>query len=56
MALRMLTTNTGKIFLEDHDFYVQSDTLLLAEVFKSFYRKCFDMYELDPVHLFQQQN
>ena len=30
--------------------YVQSDTLLLADVCKSFRSKCIEIYELDPVH------
>ena len=33
-----------------HDFYVQSDTLLLADVFINFRKVCFDIYELDPAH------
>ena len=32
------------------DLYVQSDTLLLADVFENFRDKCIDMYELDPAH------
>ena len=31
---------------EYHDLYVQSDTLLLADVFE----KCLEVYELDPAH------
>ena len=33
-----------------HDLYVQSDTLLLADVFFNFRKICFDTYELDPAH------
>ena len=33
-----------------HDFYVQSDTLLLAEVFENFEKKCIEMFELNPAH------
>ena len=33
-----------------HDFYVQSDMLLLADVFENFRNKCIEVYELDPVH------
>ena len=28
--------------------YVQSDTLLLADVFENFRNKCIEIYELDP--------
>ena len=31
-----------------HDVHVQSDTLLLADVFKNFKNKCIEIYELDP--------
>ena len=33
-----------------HDLYIQSDTLLLADVFENFRNKCIEMYELDPAH------
>ena len=35
---------------EYHDLYVQSDTLLLADVFENFRNKCFKVSELDPAH------
>ena len=31
-------------------FYIQSDTLLLADVFENFRKKCIEIYELDPTH------
>ena len=47
--------NVFKIFkLENlgdyHDLYVQSDTLLLADVFENFRDMCVKVYELDPAH------
>ena len=33
-----------------HDLYVQSDTLLLADVFENFRSKCTEIYELDLTH------
>ena len=33
---------------EYHDKYVQSDTLLLSDVFENFRDKCIEIYELDP--------
>ena len=33
-----------------YDLYVQSDTLLLANVFENFRNECIEIYELDPSH------
>ena len=33
-----------------HDLRVQSDTLLVADVFENFRKKCIEIYELDPAH------
>ena len=34
---------------EYHDLYIQSDTLLLADVLEKFRNECFERYEIDPV-------
>ena len=33
---------------EHHDLYIQSDTLLLADVFGNFRNMCLEIYEVDP--------
>ena len=33
---------------EYHDFFVQNDTLLLADVFENFGNMCFEIQELGP--------
>ena len=35
---------------ENHDLYVLSDTLLLADVFENFRDKCLQIHELDPAY------
>ena len=56
MILLMYIINTKKKISNDfkikklgeyHDLYVQSDTLLLADVFNNFLNKCLKIYELD---------
>ena len=34
-----------------YDLYVQSYTLLLADVFENFRNKCIEIYQLDPAHV-----
>ena len=34
---------------EYHDWYLKSDTVILADVFKNFRKMCLKIYELDPV-------
>ena len=36
---------------EYHDLYVQSDSLLLADVFENFRNVCIEVYEVDPARL-----
>ena len=40
---------------DDHDFYVQSHTLLIADVFENFRNKCIEIYKLDPAHFLSAQ-
>ena len=35
-----------------HDLYLQTDVLLLADVFEKFIKTCLDYYGLDPCHYF----
>ena len=35
---------------DDHNLYVQSDTLILTDVFENFRKACIKTYELDPAH------
>ena len=43
---RFKLKNLGKYY----GLYVQSDTLLLADVFENFRNMCIEVYELDPTH------
>ena len=40
----------NKILGEYHDLYVQSNTLLLVDVFENFQSMCLEIYELDSAH------
>ena len=42
-----------KLLGEYHDLYVQTNALLLADVFENFENMCLKIYELDPVSFFQ---
>ena len=41
---------------EYHDLHVQSDTLLLADVFENFRNMCLEIYELDTIYFVSAQN
>ena len=47
-ALKVFNKFNIKNLGEYHDLYVQSDTILLANVFESFRNLCLNTYELDP--------
>ena len=49
-AKRVFKKIDNKNLGDYHDLYVQSDTLLLADVFENFRNKCIEIYELDPAH------
>ena len=49
-AKGVFTNLSNKNLGDYHDLYVQSDTLLLADLFKTFRNMCIKGYELDPAH------
>ena len=50
-AKRVFKNLSNKNLGDYHDFYVQIDTLLLADVFENFRNICIKVYELDPWNL-----
>ena len=52
MQKRVFKSLNNKNLGDNHDLYVQSDTLLLADVFENFRNKCIEIYELDPAHFY----
>ena len=51
MGKRVYKESELKNLGDYHDLYIQSDTLLLADVLQNFRNKCIEIYELDPAHL-----
>ena len=49
-AKRVLKNFNNKNTGDYHDLYVQSDTLLLADVFENFRNKCIEIFEQDPAN------
>ena len=47
-AKRVFKDYERKNLEEYHDLYIQSDTLLLADIFENFRNMCINIYELDP--------
>ena len=55
-AQRLFKTFNNKNLGDYHDIYVQSDVLLLADVFENFRDQCLKIYDLDPAHYLTLQN
>ena len=49
-ANRVFKSLNNKNLGDYHDLYVESDTLLHADVFEDFGNKCIEIYGLDPAH------
>ena len=49
-ANRVFKSLNNKNLSDYHDLYVQSHTLLLADVFENFRNMCMKVYQLDPGH------
>ena len=49
-AKRVFKSLNNKNLGDYHDLYVESDTLLLADVFENFRYMYIKIYELDPAH------
>ena len=49
-AKRVFKNLNNKNLGDYHDLFVQSDTLLQADVFENFTNMCIKVYELDPAH------
>ena len=50
-AKRVFMYFSNKNMGDYHDLYVQSDTLLLDDVFENLRNKCIEIHELDPTHI-----
>ena len=50
MQKKVFKNLSNKNLGDYHDLYVQSDTLLLADVFEIFTNVCIKVYELEPSH------
>ena len=49
-AKRVFKSFNNKNLGDYHDLHVESDTLLLADIFENFRNKCIEIHELDPAH------
>ena len=55
-AKRVFKSLNNKNLGDYHDLCVQSDILLLADVFENFRNMCIKVYELDPAFFYQHQD
>ena len=51
-VLNVWKTSNMKTMLDYHEFYNESDVLLLADVFENFRDLCLKVYSLDPAHYY----
>ena len=51
-ALNVWNTFNCQTIQDYHDLYLQSDVLLLADVFENFRKTCLKYYKLDPCHYY----
>ena len=47
-AKRACNDSGTKTFAEYHDFYLESDTLLLVDIFENYRKMCLEIYQLYP--------
>ena len=52
-AEKVFKNFNNKSLSDYHDLYVQSDTLLLADVFENFRNMFYNIYELNPAYFYQ---
>ena len=55
-AVSIYNAFSCKTLGEYHDVYLQTDVLLLADIFENFRRVCIKVYKLDPAHFFSAPN
>ena len=53
-AKRVFKNLSNKNLGDYRDLYVQSDTILLADIFENFRNMCIKVYELDPAHFLSE--
>ena len=55
-AKKVFKNLSNKNLGDYHDLYVQSDTILLADVFENFRNISIKVYQLDPAHFYRPQD